>query len=417
MGKAPSKRGSRDIHRRDFLKSSLLAATAGTSTSPRDSSKEETVTVDDFNRPDTFYTGDGWESLNPGYWQIKNCALRRSVRTRGDRARATGFPFHYSTHGIDGGSMPTEYVTKPPYGMAWRRDWNLRGNFRIRIEATIRASKNDDTDRDAIFAQPGWGLLGICFGGRTLFESWHGGGEDGDTCWFAAWRDNGRFGIYDHGSDDIDRRKKTERTTPRPKAGDRVTIDLAVSGDRNNTATVTATLSFGDSKVEVQMDDVSRALHTEGYFGLTARGGLDFEVKSVRIAPGVNLPDPEPLNGLHVCYPLGQTLKTVGEHWRCRFVAVFRDNGDMAEIRVAASENPAGGWKDVPAAGRARIVTNGFRRATSVIDVQLPFNPAKTEMFYTVWRMAATSPWIPVGGPENIWDVCLASKRPTDCAA
>ena len=63
----------------------------------------ELVVIDDFQRADTFYHGDGWESLNPGYWKIEQNALRRRVRTRGDRARKTGFPFHYRTNNINNG--------------------------------------------------------------------------------------------------------------------------------------------------------------------------------------------------------------------------------------------------------------------------------------------------------------------------
>ena len=41
------------------------------------------LVVDDFGRPDSLYHGDGWESLNPGYWQIADGGLRRRIQTSG----------------------------------------------------------------------------------------------------------------------------------------------------------------------------------------------------------------------------------------------------------------------------------------------------------------------------------------------
>ena len=39
----------------------------------------EWQSIDDFKGPDSYYHGDMWESLNPGYWQIKDRAIRRKL--------------------------------------------------------------------------------------------------------------------------------------------------------------------------------------------------------------------------------------------------------------------------------------------------------------------------------------------------
>ncbi|MEM7561384.1 MAG: hypothetical protein AAF394_19840, partial [Planctomycetota bacterium] len=37
----------------------------------------------DFAGPDSLYHGNEWESLNPGYWQVKDNALRRRLHNVG----------------------------------------------------------------------------------------------------------------------------------------------------------------------------------------------------------------------------------------------------------------------------------------------------------------------------------------------
>ncbi|MCP4250484.1 MAG: hypothetical protein GY778_25860, partial [bacterium] len=165
---------------------------------------------DEFDRADSLYHGDGWESLNPGYWQVQDGALRRRFQTSGiglpGWAPSHWFPWHYETH--VGKPMPMEFDPSLPFGMIWRRDWKLTGNYAIRIEGTIRAlppAADKPGRRDQL---PGYGLMGICFGGESLYESWRGGParwgknkawlESGHASWVAAWRDDGSFGIYDH---------------------------------------------------------------------------------------------------------------------------------------------------------------------------------------------------------------------------
>ncbi len=355
-------------NRRQFAK---LAAAAAASAAVGKGA-EGRIVVDDFNRRDSFYAGDGWHSLNPGYWKVEGRALRRRIKTRGDRGRKTGFPFH--------AYMETDYEFLPPYGMIWRRDWKLERNFHIVVEAVVRELPRKTPE-------PGYSLMGICFGGRTLYESWNGAGGPGDACWYAAWRDDRTFGVYDHTTDDRKPvARHAETTGPQLAPGDRVTIEVELSGDSGSMATVDARITAKGETASVHLENFDRSDYTNGYFGLVGRGWLDFEVTRVELDPQANEPIEAPLNELRVCYPLGDTLREVDGEWRCRFIAVFRQEGRFAEIRISDSDRPESGWARIESAGRGDVVTNDFRRATAVIDCRLPFNPAEREMFYTVWK-------------------------------
>ena len=359
------------LSRRDFTCRSMASLAVAALARPASAQQGEAV-VDDFDRPDSFYHGDGWESLNPGYWKLQDRALRRSLRTRGRKARATGFPFHRF--------METEYETRPPYGMIWRRDWRLTGNYRIVMDATVRTLPENDPE-------PGYSLMGVCFGGRTLYESWNGAGEPEDACWYAAWRSDGVFGVFSHTSDEaVKVQPDSARQAGKPERGESVRIELEVTGEPSGPATATARLIRSVGETIIHCANVERTAFLEGYFGLAARGGLDFEVNKVRLEPGDNRPITDPVNELQVCYPLGDSLRQVDGHWRCKFITIFRQEGRRAEIRIANSESPGSGWAAAKVAGRADIVTNGFRRATAVVDCVLPGNPAETTFYYTVWK-------------------------------
>ncbi len=86
------------------------------------------------------------------------------------------------------------------------------------------------------------------------------------------------------------------------------------------------------------------------------------------------------------CYPLGDSLAQNDGIWKVRFIGIFDTDGTKAEIRVADTESPKGGWASVPVAGVAKIVSNDFRRNTAVIEVSLPHSPAEKTMYYTVWK-------------------------------
>ena len=114
-----------DFSRRSFLKvcgcSPLLGAhLAGGQDS-------QSMVVDDFDRPDSLGIGDGWESLNPGYWKIQSRALRRRLKNVGDGNPVLWFPWHWETHRQ--GAIPLNRDLSLPYGMMWRRDWEMQGNY------------------------------------------------------------------------------------------------------------------------------------------------------------------------------------------------------------------------------------------------------------------------------------------------
>lgn len=359
------------MKRREFAKLSAAAAASAALPQARGQSPVTVPVIDDFERPDSFYAGHGWHSLNPGYWEIKGKALRRRIHTRGDRGRKTGFPFH--------AYMQTEYEFLPPYGMIWRRDWKLEKNYTITAEMTVHEAPRKQPE-------PGYSLGGVCFGGRTLYESWDFKAEKGDAAWFAAWRDDGRFGVYDH-ADDKAVNRLAEQPGPVPKAGDKAVIEVALSGSSGSMATIDAKLIVnGAEAAAIHLENFDRSDYTNGYFGLVGRGWLDFQFDRISLDPQNNQPIPAPVNELRVAYPLGDTLREVDGQWTCRFLAVFRQEGRRAEIRISDREKPEGGWGAVPAAGSGGIVTNGFRRATAVVDVVLPFNPADKELYYTVWK-------------------------------
>ena len=391
------------VSRRKFHEAALVAATgvgalhqASQSTRAQDAAAQkddllgeniagELVVIDDFQRGDTFYHGNGWESLNPGYWKIEQNALRRRVRTRGDRARKTGFPFHYRTNNINNGVMPTDYLSSPPYSMLWRRDWNLTGGYMIVMEATIPKLPEET---EGFSVNPGDGLIGICFGAKTRMESWYGGSRSGQACWYAAWRDNQTFGIYDHAKDDpTPAQKQSEKPAAALEAGDPIVMYLKVKPTDAIKADVTAQFVFKDQVTTVHCQGVDQAAITSGYFGVVTRGLLDVEVRRVLLVAEDNEPIRADINELRLAYPLGNTLKKNSDsQWTCRFITVFRDQGDKAEIRISTEENPEKGWEAVPVAGSATIITNDFRRATAVVDVTLPENPGQAEMYYTVWK-------------------------------
>jgi len=81
---------NRPLDRRSFLKSAggTLAATslgaAGPGLAPAAEAADPRHVL--FPKTDSLYHGDGWESLNPGYWQIQDGALRRRFHHYGERA-------------------------------------------------------------------------------------------------------------------------------------------------------------------------------------------------------------------------------------------------------------------------------------------------------------------------------------------
>ncbi len=171
---------SSNLERREFLKLSAAAALLAmvSDTASAEVVASEMTIVDDFARDDLLYHGDDWESLNPGYLQIKDGSLRQRLTNYGDRARRTGFPFHYETHKKT--VMSVDYAPSLFPGAIYRRDWNLTGNDAVLILATVRnvtgVSAEGDDPNWKMF-QAGDGQMGIAFGAKTQFDSYGAGNK------------------------------------------------------------------------------------------------------------------------------------------------------------------------------------------------------------------------------------------------
>ena len=282
--------------------------------------------------------------------------------------------------------MPVDYDPSLPPGLIWHRRWRLGGSYGLRIEGLVIAQAHEPLSGDSTdwkMYQPGYGLLGLALGSATLYESYGQSGSDGKAAWIAAWTDDGYFGVREHGSDEI---IAIERVPP-PTPGDRFRIDVDVSDNGQNRAVLTASLVInGQRSAEVRTEGIDAKRHLSGFAGIAGRGLLDFSVSALTVEPRDNVPLEPQLNECHTCYALGDTLHADGGSWRVRFVALFRGDGDQAEVRIASDPNPSGGWASVKPAGTARIVNNDFRRNTAVIDATLPSDPAETDLYFTVWK-------------------------------
>ncbi len=381
------------MKRRRFLQKSAvgvgaLALTRGSSTSAQAFEIDGTL-VDDFSRADSLFHGAEWESLNPGYWKIEDGALRRRLKNYGDRARRTGFPYHYETNQKQ--KMSTDYDPSLPAGILWRRDWKLVGNYRITLHGTFRGDIPEVPEGDNSewkMYQSGYGFFGIAIGGKNLFEGY---GKERNTT-IVGWRDNDQLAVLQEPPYNKKAKQeiKAERgavqvAAPAMKPDTPFTLTLEVGGDENGWAEVTTTIETGGEKAILERKKIIRK-QTDGYFGIAGRGLIDFEINGVGVEAGENKPFQTGTSDCCACYPLGDTLKKVGDTWQVRFVGVFASDGKNVEIRISDQENPDGGWKTVGIAGAAKIVNNEFRRFTSVVSATLPKSPADSNLYYTVWK-------------------------------
>ena len=366
------------MKRRNFLKTTAASAIAlpqiGVSQAPPEAGQNSLV------------HGPEWESLNPGFWQVRDGFLRRRLKNYGDRARRTGFPYHYETHQKK--PMPIEYDPSLPQGILWRRDWKPEGNFRFKIRGKIQAEAPEapaGDDPDWKMYQPGYGFVGIAIGGRNLFESF--GRERRATV--IAWQDDGGLAVVKEPKSGKGKRVaapgKKRVAAPVMVPGQEFEIAVEVGGDEDGPATVTVTLTTNGQRAELERDQVPRS-RTDGYVGIAARGLLDFDIRAVEIDRGEIAPLEVGHADCSCCYPLGDSLRQVDGVWRVKFVGVFASDGERVELRVSDSETPEGGWASVPVAGEAAIVDNHFRRNTAVVDVALPRSPAEATLYYTVWK-------------------------------
>ena len=355
----------------------------------------EWQTVDDFDRPDSRYHGHGWESMSPGYWKIENNALRRRLVNLGNRNPITSYPWHWSQGGKEIENRRGDRLPNLPVGMIWRRDWSLTGNYRLRATITIRDLNPPGRGEPS-------GYFALCFGGESLYETREfRGAPKGASSWMALWEKDGSFKLSEHGQKGRLLPGTRAVNTPVFSPGDRVVVEVEVFGDSADVADVTTTARGRGQHYAVTKQGVNRSMYTDGFIGLAGYGALDFEVNKLEIDPGNNRSGPIRLNELHVAYPLGDSLMQSGGKSGCKFIALFRSEGEQVSIRVSDVEHPPGGWENVGVAGSARIVDNEWRRYTAVVDVNLPANPAEKTLYYTVWKDGKNVTEDPRAAPED----------------
>ncbi|MFT4588656.1 MAG: hypothetical protein ACI9VS_002726 [Candidatus Binatia bacterium] len=395
----PNADSNQEMDRRDFLKLSGTAALA-TAAFPLAPSPNATaspsVDGDGFKRADSLFHGGEWESLNPGYWQIKDNTLRRRFENYGDRARGTGFPFHYETHERNGGLMPVDYDPSLPPGVIYHRGFKSTGEIFFAADFTYHGDYNGKRENDADdwkMYQPGYGMMGLALGAKSLFESY---GKIRNAM-IIGWTDNGKFGFltvprnaHSAGKGKASAAGKRIRpllvSAPKLTPGKKVSIHIDVKPAANGQSEIVAKMfESGDTEL-ASVRQVVPTRTVAGYLGVAARGLTDFSVSSFNVLVDDEISQHAPANDCHVCYPLGDTLKLVDGKWRARFVGLFASDGKKAEIRISDSPSPKGGWKKVKVAGAAKIVSNKWRRNTATIHTTLPANPADKELYYTVWK-------------------------------
>ncbi len=323
---------------------------------------------------------DDWEGLNPGYWHFENGRVRRALQAVGDRARNTGFPYHYESGWEASGAISRSYDPSLPLGIIWNRRWKMTGDFETAVETEIiansRTLREGDDKRWAMY-QPNYAVLGIGFGAKTLFESFHP--SDGASP-LLLLRENGEFGFCRHVDASLPPVAPDALTTTRPvKPGEVYKLHLAVRAGQ----AVGTLYRDGAQAAQVRMPVAGKT--AQGFVGLATRGAMDFAVTAMTIDTRPEQAQNAPQNACHVCYALGDTLKEGPDGWTVRFVGLFRSVG-KAEIRIASAPNPQGGWAAVPVAGSADIISNDFREHTAIIDARLPASPADMTLYYTVWK-------------------------------
>lgn len=330
-----------------------------------------------------------WESLNPGYWEFEGATLRRKLKNVGDRARRTGFPFHYETHNFNDGVMDVNYDPSLPLGIIWNRKWELRDNYRISLSGNVKALSHDpmsDDNPEWAMYQPGNGIIGIAIGGKTQFDSFH---PHRNAPWMAVLSDNAEFGIKRHTQWNLEAvEKKSAKKISSLQQGDQFLMNVEVRKQGDGRAEVYAVVIInGEQKKSISTTTKNLADDVEGYFGIASRGLLDVEITEISLTPMNNQKLNVPLNECHSCYVLGDTLQQdEDENWTTRFMGLFRNDGDEATIRISDTVEPDRGWETIEPAGSGKIVRNDFRLNTAVIDVVLPFNPAQKTMYYTIWK-------------------------------
>ena len=366
------------MDRRTFIESTTAAAAASTlagAAATKAVAQKSFAFTAEFQVADSLVHPPGWETLNPGYWQIKNGALRRRLKNVGDRARSTGFPFHAMSKGR---TMDTQYDPSQPTGIIYRKA-DAKGAYTVWARFVYHGcpiQPADGDDPDWKMYRDEYSLMGIAIGAKSLFES-HGKNR------------NASIGIVNGaGNVQLMRPGKQKSLPPEDgfslQPGQTVVIKLTVTPKDDNAMVKMTATSNGVTR---SVSQTMKRYQTQGYVGIAGRGLMDFEVTEFSVDGSEVTYQDDPPFDCAVCYPLGDTLSQDAEgNWSVRFVGMFNSDGGKAEVRVADKPSPDGGWHDVPVAGAAKIVNNDWRRNTASINVNLPASPASKALYYTVWK-------------------------------
>lgn len=384
--------GKSRLKRREFVKQSTVAASAVAASRAESAvlaSGQGATAIGTalyrFDDPDSLCHGSGWESLNPGYWQIKGKALRRRLVNVGDRARSTGFPFHERNAGK---KLETSYDPSLPEGILYRRDWKMEKDFSIQASFVYLADRgrpNSSDDPAWKMYQDGYAAFGLALGAKSIFESYNKIRHAIQL----VWTDDGKFQFVFSGGKGkqgtSERPANPERVdAPTLRRGDKLTIRAHTQRVSDGLTRLTGTLELGGKQFTISTELPSAWV--QGFVGLTAKGLVDFEVSDFQVDAQSDRMLPVGPIECYSCYALGDSLKQVDGKWQVRFVSLFDTDGSTAEIRIATQEQPSGGWGNVPVAGTAQIVNHRWRRNTAVILATLPVNPATTTLYYTIWK-------------------------------
>ena len=389
---SPNREQQANLNRREFVaKTAAVTAGAIAASSLVGNVSAATPLVPtkfDFAKPDSLFHGHQWQTLNPGYWKVENGALRRRLVNYGDRARRTGFPFHAETHSFE---YKTDYDPSLKSGIIYQPNWNLNKKYTIRAKFTYRGDRPEPKEKDNPqwrMYQDGYGLMGIAIGAKSVFESYN----KTTNAIQIGWTDDHKVRVLYPGNRDKGKQSGNQIAADQGgvqdsvplKPGDQCELVVAVEPvDAKNSKVM---IAFTANGTTTTLAPTLASAKVSGFTGIASRGLIDFEINDFEVIPEENKPLNVGTSDCVVCYPLGDTLKKVDGKWQVRFVGMFASDGETVEVRVSDSEQPAGGWANVPVSGTAKIVNNEWRRNTSVIEVTLPENPANQSLFYTIWK-------------------------------
>ena len=348
-----------------------------------------------FSGADSAYHGDQWQTLNPGYWKIQNGQLRRRMKNVGDRARDTGFPFHAESHQW---TYQRSYDPSLPSGILYQPHWDLAKRYTVEAIFVRHPTDPRPSEDDAQWRmhQPGYGVMGIAIGGQNLYESF---GLVKNTTQI-VWCDDHQIRVIPPPAHPRSRQGGEQDDGDRIQTGGTFTlgeVPLAVGQELTlSVSVVPLSTKRSDVQVTCRTDSFTNTFtfkldtdRCQGFAGIAARGRLDFGVNEYRVEPFTNQVRDVPVNECLTCYALGDTLRKVGDHYHCRFIAIFASPGERAELRISPGSVEPSDWLVVPIAGAATIVDDDTSRYTAVIDAVLPADPSATTHTYTIFKDGA----------------------------